>query len=57
MVADDEVGAAVDRRPGKVLLALEWRRVVLGAPVGEDDDDLRPRVARLLDVLGDDLRR
>ena len=43
VVADDHVGAGVDRGPGERLLAVERGRVVLGAPVREHDHDLRRR--------------
>ena len=45
VVADDHVGAAVDDHPGQLLLRGEGGRVVLGAPVREDDDDVRAGLA------------
>ena len=53
VVADDHVGAGVDRGSGQRLLTFERRRVVLGAPVREHDHDLGAGVARLLDVRDD----
>ena len=40
MVADDHVGPRIDDHPGQILLRGERGRVVLGAPMGEDDDDI-----------------
>ena len=56
VVADDHVRPAVDDHPGQLLLVGEGRRVVLGAPVRVDDDEVGAGLARgrhvRLDVLG-----
>ncbi len=51
VVADDHVGTGIDDHPREFLLGIERLRLVFGAPVREDDDEVRAGGAGGLDVL------